>query len=400
MNNTNKLRVLITYIESGMGHIVSARAIADALSKKYSDTFEVIEKHILRDSDSKTLQKYERFLVSEVRKHSILPGYCALQMASMYLFAPKNTLKFVQECVFRKQTNDLINEYKKIAPDIIVCTHYFSLFAAVEYRNKCAPNTIVVNYCPDNNVHGWWDNRVDKLYTNTPKATRDALKNKFAPDKILEVFYPIRDSVSNVTESKEYYRRKFDLPQDKFTIVVANGLYAFRKTKRICNKIMKSDLPITLCILASNSEKIKSYFESLIPNTKPNITLKVFGYLENAPELYAAADLFLTKGGPNAILDSVSVGTPILVDFCASPIERSTTKLFVNEKGCGVRISSAKKIKEAIERYINDPSLLDQYKSATCYFDKSKNGAIAIADDIYEISKAKFELKSDSDALV
>ena len=55
MNNTKKIRVLITYIESGMGHIVSARAISDALRSKYNDSFEVIEKHVLRDSDSKVL---------------------------------------------------------------------------------------------------------------------------------------------------------------------------------------------------------------------------------------------------------------------------------------------------------------------------------------------------------
>lgn len=400
MNNTKKIRVLITYIESGMGHIVSARAISDALRSKYNDSFEVIEKHVLRDSDSKVLQKFERYLVSEVKKHSLLPGYCALQMASMHLFGSKNTLKFVHNCVFRKQTLALMEEYKKYNPDIIVCTHYFCLFVANEYRNKISPNTVVVNYCPDNNVHGWWDNRADRLYTNNPKATADAYKQKFTKDKVFEAFYPVRDSVLNVTESKSYYREKFGLPQDSFTIVVANGLYAFNKTKRICNEIMKSDLPITLCILASSSEKIKNYFDSLIPTVKPNISLKTFGYLDNAPELYAASDLFLTKGGPNAILDSVSVGTPVLVDFCASPIERSTTKLFVHNMGCGLEVKSAKGIRAKIEEFASNPSALDHYKEATMFFDKSKNGALAIADDIYKLSCTKFGLKSDADSLV
>ncbi|MBQ7760847.1 MAG: hypothetical protein IJ400_02215 [Clostridia bacterium] len=400
MNNTKKIRVLITYIESGMGHIVSARAISDALRSKYNDSFEVIEKHVLRDSDSDILKKYERFLVSEVKKHSLLPGYCALQMASMHLFGSKNTLRFVHNCVYKKQTLALLDEYKKYNPDIIVCTHYFCLFAANEYRNKISPNTLVVNYCPDNNVHGWWDNRADRLYTNNPKATADAYKQKFTKDQVLEAFYPVRDSVLNVTESKTYYREKFGLPQDSFTIVVANGLYAFNKTKRICNEIMKSDKPITLCILASSSKKIKNYFDSITLNVKPNITLKTFGYLENAPELYAAADLFLTKGGPNAILDSVTVGTPVLVDFCASPIERSTTKLFVHNKGCGLEIKTAKGIRAKIEEFATNPNTLDHYKEATMFFDKSKNGALTIADDIYKLSVDKFGLKINADSLV
>ena len=394
MKNTNKPRVLITYVESGMGHIVSAKAIYDSLNANYSDKIELIESNILRDSSNTVLNNFERYMINEVRNHSRLPGYCALQLASMYLIGPKNSLKFVHNTVLRSQTNALLEEYKRFNPDVIVCTHYFTLHVAVRYRNKYNKNAIIINYCPDNNVHGWWDNRADRFYTNNPLATKDALKNKFTNDNLLEVFYPTRNSVTATTESKSFYREKFGINQNDFAIVISNGLYAAKKTKKICNEIFKSDFPITLCVLAGHDKQIKDYFDSLVGKTKSNITIKTFGYMENAPELYAACDLFITKGGPNAILDSVMVNTPILVDFCASPIEKKTRKLFVDEKNCGFNISNPKKVREKIEDMIVYPEKYEYLYDNMAFFDKNRNGAVDMANDIMNIISAKFDIKA------
>lgn len=400
MKTIEKPRVLITYVESGMGHIVSAKAICDALYNGYGNNIDIIEKHILRDSEKTILKNFEIYLTNEVKRHSILPGYCALQLSSMHIFGAKNTLNFVHSTIFNKITNALIDEYRKIDPNVIVCTHYFTLHVAVRYRDKYAKNTIVINYCPDNNVHGWWDNRADRFYTNNPLATKDARKNRFKDDQLVEVFYPTRDSVTNVNESQSYYRAKFGIPQNDFAIVISNGLYAGKKTKKICNELIKCNLPITICVLAGHDEEIKEYFDNLIGKTKDNITIKTFGYMENAPELYAACDLFITKGGPNAILDSVMVGTPILVDFCASPIEQKTTDLFVREKNCGFYIKGIKKIRQKVEELIQNPSLISPLKENMKFFDKNKNGAVDIANDIMNLVYSKFDISQNTEILI
>lgn len=400
MKTMKKPRVLITYVESGMGHIVSAKAICDALYNGYGNNIDIIEKHILRDSEKKILKDFEVYLTNEVKRHSILPGYCALQLSSMHLFGSKNTLNFVHSTIFSKFTNALIDEYRNINPDVIVCTHYFTLHVAVRYRDKYSKNTIVINYCPDNNVHGWWDNRADRFYTNNPLATKDAIKNKFKDYQLVEVFYPTRDSVTNVNESQSYYREKFGISQNDFAIVISNGLYAGKKTKKICHELFKCNFPITICVLAGHDKEIKEYFDNLIGKIKDNITIKTFGYMDNAPELYAACDLFITKGGPNAILDSVMVGTPILVDFCASPIEQKTTNLFVSEKKCGYYITNIKKIRQKVEELIQNPSLFFPLKENMKYFDKNKNGAINIADDIMNLVCSKFDIHQDTEILI
>lgn len=385
METTRKPIVLVTYIEAGMGHIVSAQAISDALKKKYSDKMEIIDGYILRDSENPILPKYEDFLVKETQKFSKYPAYSELYFTSMHIIGAQNTLKFVHSSVFHREKKAAIEEYAKYNPDIIVCTHYFLLYTAVEYKRKCNHNVIVLAYCPDNNVHGWWDTRADCIYTNNPMATQQAYDLKFKQSQVIETFYPTRTAVAESNEGKIAYRKKFGIPLDKFAVVIADGVYAQAKAEKVCLELLKTDLPLTICFLAGKNEELRAKFEAMKDSVKPNITLLTFGFMSDAPQLYGACDLFITKGGPNAVLDSVMMGTPVLIDYCASMLERATKELFIDHMYCGYHLASPVKIKKMVETFICNPELLDDCKEALSYFDKTKNGAEDIADDIAEI---------------
>ncbi len=385
MEEREKPRVLVAYVEAGMGHIVSAQAISEALKKNYSDSIEVIDRYILRDSDDPILKKYETYLVHNVQMCSKYPAFGDIQISSMHLFGAQNTLKFVHSTVFAAQIQATMREYEKFSPDAIVCTHYFLLHAAVKYKLQVDPKVVVIAYCPDNNVHGWWDNRADVIYTNNPLATKQAYELKFPNGHVREAFYPTRSEVVESNETKEYYRKKFGIPLDKFTVVVADGVYAKAKAKSVCKELMKSDMPLTICLLAGKNDALKAEFEERAKHTKPNITLLSFGFLKDAPQLYGACDLFITKAGPNAILDSVMMNTPLIIDYCASPIERATKKLFSKHYQCGYYTTRPRRIRKYVECFIQNPAELEKIRKPLAYFDKTKNGAGKIADDIADL---------------
>ena len=375
-------RVVIDYVEAGMGHIVTAQAISDALRERCGDTVEIIDNYSLRDAEDPCLPKYEKFLVGQVKMYSVCPAYNKLQMTAMHIGGVKNSLRIVHSGFYHKETTALIEQYKKLDADVMIFTHYFTLYAAIEYRNKFKPSCKVVLYCPDNNIHGWWDNRVDRLYTNNPLATRDALKNKYPPECIREVFYPTRKAVTESCGTKEEYRELFGIPKDKFAVVIADGVYAKAKAKKIAYELMKSDLPLTICVIAGKNEELLAELEAIKDTTKPNITLLPMGFVKEAPKLYAACDLFVTKAGPNAILDSVMMGTPIIVSCYASDIEKATKNLFVDTKKCGYYIKDLAKIREAVERLTGAPEELATLCENLKFFDKRRNGAVEIAEDL------------------
>jgi len=385
MENRKKPLVVIDYVEAGIGHIVTAQAISDALHEKYSEDFEILDNYSLRDSGDPCLEKYEEFLVNQVKMHSSIPNYGKVQMTAMHVGGSKNTLKLMHETVFHKQTHAVIEEFKRLKPDLLVFTHYFTLYAGIEYRNKYAPDCKVVLYCPDNNVHGWWDNRVDRLYTNNPLATKDALHYKFPEDRIVETFYPTRKAVTDSNESKEFYREKFGIPKDKFAVVIADGAYAKAKAKKVTYELLESDLPLTICTIAGKNEELLAELRELKDKTKPNITLIPLGFVTDAPQLYCACDLFITKAGPNAVLESVMMGTPVITDYAGTSIESATRRLFIGEKKCGYYIRNPQKIRIAVERLAQDENEMNTLREALKFFDKRKNGAAMIADDLAKL---------------
>ena len=85
-----KPRIVITYLEAGMGHIVSARAISDALKKFYGDKLEIIDLEIAKVN--KTLKKYQDSLVNEVKKSNKILAFLMvmiLYVSKIFIYSYK-----------------------------------------------------------------------------------------------------------------------------------------------------------------------------------------------------------------------------------------------------------------------------------------------------------------------
>ncbi len=383
-----KPKVLVTYIEAGMGHIVSAKAISETLQQKYGDEIEIIEKDICKDN--KVLEKFEKYLVEDVKKSNKMPGYSNLQFIAMQMFGPQSTLKFVHSTVFSKVKKEMQDLIEQINPDLFFGTHFAPLHIACELRNKKMHDMIVATYDPDPNVHGWWDIRGDLFLVNNGFAHEEAIeKNKFNPNTVKQVNFTTRKMIVDCNLTREELRDKYEIPRDNFTICLADGAYATAKLKDYTNELLKSKKKMTLLVIAGKNDEVYKFFklkqmQNKIPN---NITMKVFRFVNFAHELYGASDIFITKAGPNAIQDSLFMGTPVLVNYYASQIEKATNKIFTGYYNCGVKILDKIKARKRIEHWIDDPSEINQLKENCKQFDKYQNGSEKAAEYIYRILK-------------
>ena len=381
-----KPRVLITYIESGMGHIMSATAIANKLKEKYGNELEIIEEHIMKCDNNKKQIKFEKFMSGQVKITNKVKGYGAFMFWLLEKLGQQRSLELIHKTIFKKATDGTIEAMRKRNPDVIISTHHFITLCAIELKKRYMPNLTIITYDPDNNVHCWWDNRSEIFITNNEIAVKEAIeKRKFKPEALKKVFFTARDSVVNAEGTKEDFRRKYGIPLDKFAVIVADGAYASANAKKYTLELMKTDLPLTIVMLAGKNEKVLNYFKKKAKKTKSNITLMPMGFTDKAHELYGACDVFITKGGPNAILDSLYMGTPVLANFYAQNMEKATINLFVNIMGCGVAIYNKKKARKQVEEWIKNPQLLDVYKdNIKKQLDKNQNGSSQIADIIME----------------
>ncbi len=390
-----KPRILVTYIESGFGHIMSAQAIADGLKNRYGDEMEIVESKIMEDDHDQTLIKFERFLINQTKATNKYWHYGDMIFAVMNL-GKRPFMNLVHHVFFRKAVNELVEAFHARQPDVIISTHYFVTFCAMEYKRRYASEreVTVISYNPDNNVHVWWDRRCDVFITNNSLASTEAIrKRKFDYSKVRQVYFTVRKCVREFSMTKQQCREKYGIPQDKFCIMIADGAYALSKSAKYCRYLVKHvRQPLTIVFLAGKNEKLYEKTARLAEQVPSNITLIPIRFTEKIYEYYAACDLFVTKAGPNAILDSLFVGTPVMVDFCPHPIERATCRLFVNHYGCGVTAFHRKTALKLINEYIADPSALDGCRQAIAeHINKTVDGGEQIADIVYEQVKHKIE---------
>ncbi len=380
-----KKRILVTYIEAGFGHITTANSIADAIEALHDPNIELIRKYTFHDDP--LLQKVEKNFVKEVKWANMFPWHTYIQMAATHILGIHNSLPFVVATVYRRACKQYLKVLEQVKPDIIIDTHFLTSFFATQYRDKIDPHVKVVTYDPDNNVHNWWNIRVDKFIVNCRLAFHDALEHDFTRKQLMIVPFVTRKEIMEVTDTPAFFREKYHLPEDRFTVMVAAGGYGRSGMSRVIAALMNVKHPITVIAICGTNTRLYQRLQKLKAEVAPRIDLRPYEFVPHVYELNRAADVLLTKGGPNAMLDSVLMGVPVGVFYCASPIEYQSMHLFTSILNCGRFLKTSFKIVRWINECVTNPAILDIYKEAAQEVRRKGNGAVQIAQFIqtYEV---------------
>ena len=381
-----KYKVLITFVEAGMGHITSATAIADALEKYYSDEVEVIRTNIFTDTNDKVLIKYQQFLIDEVKRSNKHPAHMFyITMARMPLFPRMFSLIFTNATVFHREKERVIEILKSFDPDMAFHTHFTPTHDSVEAQKKRhGGNFLTGFYDPDTSVHGWWDKRADLCIFNNKGAYEEAIKLKFDPKKCFWAPFALRQKVIDCPKDKIALRKKRGLPENGFIVTLSSSAYAGGLLLKFANRFLEIDRPFTLLVMAGSNEEVHRKLGERIGHTG-KVDLRVYGFDGDAHELYGASDIFVTKAGPNALLDCVYMGTPVLTNFCASQIERKTRAYYIDEQKTGVHIKDENKAADFLVECMDHPEKLAPYIENCKRFARDLTGGEKmIADAIVE----------------
>lgn len=381
----NKKRVLVTFFEAGFGHITTAASIADAIEELNDPSIELIRKYPFHDDPA--LRKIERSFVKDVKWANTFPWHTHIQMAATHIFGIHNSLPFVVSTVYARARKIYLKMLEDIRPDIIIDTHYLTSFLATQYRDKIDPHVKVITYNPDNIVHNWWNIRVDKFIVNCNLAFHDALKHDFTRKQLVQVPFVTRKELMAVTEDKAYYREKYGLPQDRFTVMVAAGGYGKSGMEKVLDALMKGvRKPFTLVAICGTNKRLYDRMMKIKDKVAPQIDLRPYEFVDKVYELNRAANVLITKGGPNAMLDSALMEVPIGVFYCASNIEEEATHLFTTMLNCGRNLLHRRRVVQWVNDCLEDPSILDIYIDSERTIRRAGNGAKNIAELIQTYS--------------
>lgn len=242
-------------------------------------------------------------------------------------------------------------------PDVIVSIHpmlnHVTIAAINELGLKIPFLTVVTDLISVH--HSWYAPGADSYVVPTEPARQLYLKRRLDPEKIHVLGMPIDPKYTLPMPSKEQMRRKLGLDLDVPVVLLTGGGDGAGGLHRAVHAISQARLPVQLLVVTGKNKRLFIQLQRERAHLK--VPLKIFGFVNNMPEMMHAADVIITKAGPGTICEALSCDLPIILSgFVPGQEEGNVT--FVTENNAGVMADDPLEIVNALRRLIKPGSQL------------------------------------------
>lgn len=328
---TDRKKILILTADAGFGHRAAANAVAQALTKSYPDTSEVLVMNPLEDRRAPAVLRraqddYDRVVQAAPELYKF--GY----EASDNTF-PVSVAEQALIAMLYMTMRDVVQEHR---PDAIVTTYplYQAPLAALFALNReYIPILTVVTDL--NSVHGlWFNDDVDRCLAPTEIVRQKALENGLPPERVEVTGLPV-NPVFDEPVDKDALRRQHGWSTDR-VVALLTGSKRVKKLEPVAHILNHSGLPLELAIVTGGDEGLRTRLEQ----TEWHLPTHVYGYVDNMPELMLAADLIVCKAGGLIVSEALAARLPLLL-VEAIPGQETGNAEYVEQDGAGVLVADA-----------------------------------------------------------
>lgn len=352
-------KVLVLSASAGAGHTRAAQAVERAFHEmgaarevRHVDTLEYTNKLFRR--------LYAKAYLDMVNKSPELLGWLY-----DYLDKPwKNERRRL--ALDKLNTRPFVKMLKRYQPDIIVCTHFLpaEIVSWLKAKERIASRQAIV--VTDMDVHAMWLCHHYEQYFVPLEETREHMLRLGIPAEKLTVSGIPIDPVFGVRKEKREMRRKHNLREDVWTILVSAGGFGVGPIEHLYKSLLELKHPSQAVVICGRNEELKKRLDALaskLPATG-NVSIKAVGYTTEMDEYMAASDLLLGKPGGLTTSEALARG---LVMVIVNPIpgqeERNSDHLL--EEGAAIRCNNLPVLAYKIDRLLDDPARFAQMQEAT-----------------------------------
>ncbi len=337
------MKIFITYASAGAGHFKAAEALYDCL-RKHDPQVEVKLIDVL--SYSKRLVKE-----SHIRGYTIMVSYMPwLWKIAFYLtaFTPLEPLvSRIRFIIDRLNTMDFTDFLVSENPDVVISTHFLPSESVAYLKNKGKIRSKLITVITDFGVHPFWLFNNTDMYVVASGATREQLILKgIKENKIKVLGIPIYEKFALGTNKRNSLFAKFNLDENKFTVLVATGSFGIGPIEKIVEALHEDVQVLVVC--ARN----KKLFKKL---SKENYKqARIFGFVDNIEELMGVSDIIITKPGGLTISEILTIGTvPLFIS--AIPGQETENIRILSGYGIGEWVKNIADIKGLVLDYKAHP---------------------------------------------
>ena len=343
------MKVLIIYASAGAGHRRAAEAIYNYLKENSPDL-----DLVLLDSLDKT---NALFKFDYTKGYSFLVNYATLVWHWAFLVTDSKFLRPISRTLARIingiNSQRLIRYFIQENPDVIVSTHFLPSELAADLKRRHKLSSKLITIITDYGVHPFWISAGTDLYVVASDFTRDRLVLEgVGVEKIRVLGLPFEPKFLRHFD-RRILGHQVGIDPEKFTVLLMTGSFGLGPLEKIAEALHKDCQVLVVC--AGN----KKLYARLLKRNFENV--KVFGFISNAEELMAAAQVIITKPGGATITEILIMELPV-VFISAIPGQETANVEALAEYGIGVSPKNIGEIKNFVLDLKNNPQKILELK--------------------------------------
>ncbi len=351
------IRIQVAYVTAGTGHRRAAQALAQAARERFPYA-QVACVDALEGSRGRFAAVYESAYLFLVRYAPWLwrIGY----HVSDTRFARRLThpLRLAWNLwVARAYTAEL----KINAPDIVICTHFLPASILDYGRRKGWLSSRVVVVVTDWHPHQFWiAQAVDATVVSSAQAAQRLQDFGVEPDRIHALGIPVDSAFGRAADQRSLLKR-LDLQEGRKTVLITSGgtiVGCFEPVVRALAALEATHAGrLQLLVVCGNDAVTRVRLSSVIAAS--GMPIRVFGFVDNMPELMAASDLVVAKAGGLTLSETFACGLPLIL-YHAIPGQEETNASVAVRAGAAVWAPSPAKVADAVRRLLTHPAEMDK----------------------------------------
>lgn len=238
-------------------------------------------------------------------------------------------------------------------PDVVVCAHPLAnrpLLDAIDASGRKVP--VVASVSELGSVHtSWFEPRLSVLNTATTESFQSVLDWGADPRTVRCFGLPVDERFGHVEQSPGELRETMGLDAQRFTALLIGGGEGAGRIEEIVQAIQATDISVQLIVVCGRNDALKDRLEKSQSRTRT----VVLGFVHTIPELMHAADVVITKGGPQTIAEALVAGRPVILTQTL-PGQEEGNGAFVESRGVGYGPGTVPQIVHNLGNLASNPS--------------------------------------------
>lgn len=339
-------RVLILSAAMGEGHNAAADAVAEAMGQRWpgcwvhrQDTYELRGERVARYVRKSYEQQLSSAPWSYAFSYHALARYpqaaAVLKAAMGQLFGPP-----------------LARVVRDLEPDIAVSTYPFGSAALHWLRRHRGCQIPTATYVPAFHVHPVWAyTGIDLHYVLYASAAQDARSPGFSQSMRLGA--PTVKSRFGQAD-REQARQALGVSKDRFVVLFTGGSWGLGPVQEGVEAILALGGRVHVAAVCGHNQSLRQRLGLLADQKGEGLT--VLGYVHNMPDLMAAADVVVTNGAGNTVLEALRSGRPVIA-FSPLAGHGTASSAQLARQGLAVVAADVGELADHVRRLATEPCL-------------------------------------------